>query len=59
MTVKSMLRLEWELGKQMLMLAGTSDHDWELSKRIQEGIDCVHDERLLSDSLIGSASKKN
>jgi hypothetical protein len=59
MTVTSTLGLEWGLGKQMLMLAEPSDHDWEMSKGILEGIDCEHDAKLLLDPLIGSASTKN
>ena len=43
----------------MLTLAEPSDHDWELSEGILEGIDCEHDVKLFLDSLIGSASKKN
>jgi hypothetical protein len=55
MTVKPTLGL----GKQMLMLAGPSDHDSRPSKGIREEIYCEHDQRLLPDSLIGFASKKN
>ena len=40
MTVTLMQGLEWELGKQMLMLAKPSVHVWELLKGIWEGIDC-------------------
>jgi hypothetical protein len=29
MTVKPMLALEWELGKQVMVLDGPSDHDLE------------------------------
>ena len=43
----------------MLTLVEPSDHDWEPSEGILEGIDCEHDAKLLPDSLIGSASKKN
>ena len=59
MTMTLMQRLEWELGKQMLMLAELSVHDWEPLEGIREGIDYEHDEVLLPDSLIGSTSKKN
>jgi hypothetical protein len=59
MSVKSTLGLEWELGKQMLMLAKPNDHDWEPWWGIREDIDCEYDERLLPNSLIGSTSKKN
>ena len=59
MTVTLMQGLEWELGKQMLMLAELSFHDWEPSEGIREGIDCEHDEELLPDSLTSFASKKN
>jgi hypothetical protein len=59
MTVTLVQRLKWVLGKQMLMLAELSVHDWEPSEGIRKGIDCEHDEELLPDSLIGSASKKN
>jgi hypothetical protein len=47
------------LGKQMLTLAELSDHDWEMSEGILEGIDCEHDAKLLLDPLIGSTSTKN
>jgi hypothetical protein len=59
MTVTLVQGLEWVLGKQMLMLAELSVHDWEPSEGIWKGIDCEHDERLLPDSLTSSASKKN
>jgi hypothetical protein len=59
MTVTSALGLEWGLGKQMLMLTKPSDHDWETTEGILEGIDCEHDAKLLPDPLIGSASTKN
>ena len=59
MTVTLMQGLEWELGKQMLMLAEPNVHDWELLEGIWKGIDCEHDEELLFDSLTGSTSKKN
>jgi hypothetical protein len=59
MTMTSMMGLEWGLGKQMLTLAKLSDHDWETSEGILEGIDCEHDVKLLPNPLIGSASTKN
>jgi hypothetical protein len=59
MTVTLMLGLEWGLGKQMLTLAKPSDHDWEPSEGILEGIDCEHDAKLLPNLLTGSTSKKN
>jgi hypothetical protein len=43
----------------MLTLAKLSDHDWDPSEGILEDIDCEHDVKLLPDSLIGYASKKN
>jgi hypothetical protein len=43
----------------MLPLAEPSDHDLDPSKGILEGIDCEHYVKLHSDSLVGSASKKN
>jgi hypothetical protein len=53
------LTLTLGLVKQMLMLAELSDHDWEMSEGILEGIDCEHDVKLLPDPLIGSTSTKN
>ena len=41
------------------MLVGLSSHDLELPEGTRKGIDCENDERLLPDSLIGFASKKN
>ena len=47
MTMTLTLRLEWGLGKQMLMLVEPSDHDWEQLEEIREGVDCKHDANLL------------
>ena len=41
------------------MLAKPNDHDLDPLEGIHEGIDCEHDVKLLPNSLIGSASKKN
>jgi hypothetical protein len=43
----------------MLMLAKLSDHDWDPSNGILEGIDYEPDVKLIPNSLVGSASKKN
>ena len=43
----------------MLPLAGLSNHDLGQMKEIREGIDYEHDERLLSNLPVGSASMKN
>jgi hypothetical protein len=39
MTVKPTLALEWEFGKQLVVLDGLSDHDLEPMEEIWEGID--------------------
>ena len=59
MTMTPVLGLEWGLGRQLLMLAELNIQGWEPYERIQEGIDCEHDEMLLSDLGTSSASKKN
>jgi hypothetical protein len=59
MTVKLTLALEWEFGKQVVVLDGLSDHDVEPVEEMREGIDCEHDEGFLHGSLVGSASMKN
>jgi hypothetical protein len=41
------------------MLVQLSDHDWEKSEGILEGIDCELDAKLLPNPPIGSASMKN
>jgi hypothetical protein len=43
MTVKPTLALEWEFGKQVVVLDGLSDHDLEPVEEIWEGIDYEHD----------------
>jgi hypothetical protein len=41
------------------MLAELSDHDWDPSNGILEGIDCEPNVKLTPNSLVGSTSKKN
>ena len=47
------------IGEQMLTLAELSDHDCDSSEGILEGIDCEPDVKLLLDSFVGFAPKKN
>ena len=47
------------LGEEMLMLVEPSDHDFDMLKGIQKGVDCEIDVKLLLDLLVGFTSKRN
>jgi hypothetical protein len=53
----------WEtnhgINYQLINSHGVTDHGWETSEGVLEGIDCEHVVKLLPNPLIGSASTKN
>ena len=58
MTMSTTLGLKWGLDK-MMTLAEPSNHDFDMMEGILDDIDFESDLKLLLDSLVGSASKRN